>query len=65
MKGYGEDEKSKCVLGRSRCRDAGILLDWTVGAKDLGGLHDRWIGAAPDLGCYESWKIPGLLLFVR
>ena len=50
---------------RSRCRDAGILLDWTVGAKDLGGLHDRWIGAAPDLGCYESWKIPGILLFVK
>ena len=32
--------------------DAGVLLPWMAGAKDILG-RDRVIGAAPDIGCYE------------
>ena len=33
--------------------DAGTTLDWMGGAKDLGGVRDRIINGAVDIGCYE------------
>ena len=32
--------------------DAGVLLPWMTGAKDILG-RDRVVGAAPDIGCFE------------
>ncbi len=56
--------------GRSPLRDAGVLLSWMAGAKDLQrnangkAFRDRIVGTAPDIGCFEYMPL-GLLLMVR
>ena len=55
---------------RSPMRDAGVLLPWMVGAKDLQrdasgkAFRDRVLGSAPDMGCFEYQPL-GLLLILR
>jgi hypothetical protein len=46
--------------------NAGELLSWHAGAKDLLG-RDRVIGGAPDIGCYEfdPKEIPGTHIILR
>jgi hypothetical protein len=49
-------------LAKSKpCADAGQVLDWMAAAddpraKDLAG-HDRIIGSAPDMGCFERSRV--------
>jgi hypothetical protein len=46
--------------------NAGELLSWHAGSKDLLG-RDRVIGGAPDIGCYEfdPKEIPGTRVILR
>ena len=56
--------------GNSPMRDAGVLLSWMMGAKDLQrdtngkAIRDRVLGSAPDMGCFEYQPL-GLLLILR
>lgn len=56
--------------GNSPMRDAGVLLSWMTGAKDLQrdangkAIRDRVLGSAPDMGCFEYQPL-GLLLILR
>ena len=44
--------------------NAGAKLSWARQALDLNG-GPRWIGAAPDMGAYESLSVAGTMLMLR
>ena len=48
----------------SPCVNAGVTEDWMAGAFDLFG-GKRVSGRGADMGCYELFIPPGLILFVR
>ena len=52
------------LRGASPCVDVAHPEDWMTGAKDLKG-RARIYGQGPDLGCYETTRIGGLMLLVR
>ena len=49
---------------RSPCFNAGVMEDWMAGAFDLAG-GTRVFDGAPDIGCYEFFLPPGLMLIFR
>ena len=49
----------------SPCANIGVPLDWMTGATDLRGKPRLSKDGEVDLGCYQFWCRPGLLLFVR
>ena len=51
----------------SVCRNAGINADWMVDAIDLSGNAriDAKDGNVVDIGCYEFFATPGLMIFIR
>ena len=48
----------------SPCVNKGVFSGWMTGAKDLAG-HPRIFSGNVDIGCYEWWLPPGLMIFVR
>ena len=54
--GYLLDRKSPCI-------NAGKRLEWTKNSVDIEGNVRR--GSRPDIGCWESDILPGLVLMIR
>ena len=48
----------------SPCRNAGAELDWMAGALDVAG-NPRIFNGAPDIGAYETLRMPGGIIVVR
>ena len=53
----------------SPCRNAGANAPWMVGATYLNPTNPKRTGRIAenivDIGCYEYWPVPGILLMVR
>ena len=59
------DDHCAYALKKDSGRDAGLSLNWMPGTLDLGGKPRLAADGSVDMGCYQRWFKPGLLLFVR